>query len=437
VSTVTEISFPPNTETGTLHDTPLPALLQRLNREKKTGILLLNYPDERLNSAFSFAGGRIGRVLTPFAPKLSDFLISLGASSERLKELQAYLKADKRTREIMLAEGRVKPKFLTLALEARVEMALLPIFSNTTGRYEFQEGEQPVGFIEPGADPQKLGEDIAQRLDALADLGAFTLSPYDAFRVVGDVGDFSKRTSDFTILEWRILAALFKPRTLLQLSTELVLNWDSLLRVLLLLERRGIVEQVDINPETGEEYALDDDVKLEAGDSAPNFLLPSLEGTAFSLVTRRGQFTLLSFLGHAGSPYANHRVNQLAEQHERFREAGIEVVCIFSTMTSTVQEHVGQLEPPFLLLADAEHKAHNLYRTQTSMMGLFDPRNLSGYLAGMRLGTAGGDLEGERARMPATFLVSSALRVTNAYYGRYANDTPSVNDIFKWHNFLK
>ncbi|MEM6427983.1 MAG: DUF4388 domain-containing protein [Deinococcota bacterium] len=433
---VTDISVPQNTQTGTLQDTPLPELLQALHREARTGVLLINYPNERLNSAFSFSEGRIGRVLTPFAPKLSDFLISLGASSERLRELQVYLKADRRTREVMLAEGRVKPKFLTLALEARVEMALLPIFHNTTGVYEFQEGEQPIGFIEPGADPQKLSDDIAQRLDALADLGAFTLSPYDAFRVVGDVGDFSKRTSDFTILEWRILAALFKPRTLLQLSTELVLNWDSLLRVLLLLERRGIVEQVDIDSDSGEEYSFDDTTPLTADDSAPNFLLPSLEGTAFSLVTRRGKTCLLSFLGHAGSVFANHRVNQLVQQYDRLHDANIEVVCIFSSMTSVVQEHVGQLEPPFLLLADAEHKAHNLYRTSSSVLGLLDPRNLSGYLAGMRLGTAGGDLEGERSRMPATFLVSPALRVAHAHYGRYANDTPSAADVVKWASTL-
>ena len=411
---------------GTLADIPLPKLLRRIYSSRKTGVLLLNYPDERLNSRFFFAGGRIGHVLTPFGPKISDVLASRGAPSQRVKALQQYLRSNERQRTQMLQEGKVKTRFLALALESRVRIALFPIFSNTSGSFEFHEGEKPAGFIEPGADTYKIITDIGQRLEELNEYGAWTLSPFDTFRVVGDVGDFSKGTGDFTVLEWRILAALFEPRSLLQISTELILNWDELLRVLLLLERRNIVEQVDASSSNK--------ARLEAGAVAPGFTLASVNNEIFTINARRGRRTLLVFLSYPGSPYANLYVQELINHYPSFRAARVDIVCIFGAPAEGIKDFVGLQNPPFTLLADSERKGQQAYSIKRSWLGWLDLRNLPGLLVGWRLSTVGGSSYGQRFTMPAVFLVHPSLRISHAYYGRYANDNPKIELLEAWMN---
>ncbi len=412
---------------GSLRTVPLSELLQVVHLSNKTGTLALDYADKRLNSRFAFAGGRVGRVLTPFAPKLGTVLKRCGATAKQLNAFQVYLfKASEATQKKLVEAGHVDLALLHQALREQVEMALLPIFHESDGAFLFHESGRPRGFVTPGVDIGKVSLDIVRRFDAISYLGAYTLNPFDRFKVVDDVGDFTRRTGDFTVQEWRVLSALFKSRTLQQIEASLDLSWDKLLKVLLLLERRGIIEQV---PPHRHEIGT----PLEIGDVAPAFNLASSGQVPFSFGAMRGRRTLLVLEGAPETPYVQNYLYPLQKQLDALSDANLDVVVVFLTTAYNLRYQLGGEPFTMQFLADPEGKVDRLYRRQKSLIGSLDVRNVRAWLAGARYPLANKTrLWPTDMRMPAYFLIGPSLHVERAYYGRFAGDLLRPDDAIHW-----
>jgi peroxiredoxin len=439
-----------NTINGELTTIPIPELLPFLHGQRQTGSLRLHFEDSRLDSQFYFVGGKLSYVRTPFAPGLGNMLQRLKLNAEDLGNLRRYLKADPQER--LNLRPHIDMASLEDVIYTRLMMALLPLFYTDAGRFSFQRMEQGWQFTDKLFDAQMLCFQVAQRLEHVATLGASTLTPDNIFHVVQDVGDFTTKTNDFTMLEWRVLASLFKPKMLLTLALELNLGWDNLLETVLLLEQRGILEQHTSSD-------LPNNLpQLSPGQVAPMFSLPTISKRLFSLGELRGQHTVLIFFRHASARICSAHVVKLSQHADRLAALGVNVVAVFTATSKNLRTNLGYQEfiqtlppyhatigqaslPPITLLADADNSVHKRYKIAHSQAGLLDPRNLSALVRGIylttRAATAGKDthekdLPRQRSQMPATFFIGPSLRIERAFYGTFASDHVNLQQIEAW-----
>ncbi|MEM6430926.1 MAG: redoxin domain-containing protein [Deinococcota bacterium] len=429
-----------NTIHGALTTIPIPELFPFLHRQRQTGVLRLHFDDSRLDSQFHFVGGKLSYVRTPFAPGLGNMLQRLKLSPDELSKMRHYLKADPQERL------ELRPYIDMVSLEdvihSRLMMALLPLFYIQDGRFSFQRVGRGLQLTDKLFDAQMLCFQVSQRLEHIAALGANTLTPDNAFHVVQDVGDFTRKTSDFTMLEWRVLASLFKPKMLLTLALELNLGWDKLLETVLLLEQRGILEQYHSS------NLAQNLPQLIPGQVAPMFSLATMSERMFSLGELRGQHTVLIFFRHAGARICNAQIAKLSQYADKLNALGVRLIGVFTATPNTMRASVGRQElvqdlspyhtaewqlspPPIILLADADNAVHHLYKVSHSRLGLLDPRNLPALLKGMRLATRT-ETYGRPSQMPATFFIGPSLRIERAFYGSFANDHVSLQQIESW-----
>lgn len=418
-----------NTINGALSTIPVYELFPFLNKSQQTGMLQLHFADSRLDSQFHFVAGQLSYARTPFAPGLLNMLQRRNVPLDSLKRIQGYLKGATAERP-ELSEQHDK-ELLESVISERLHMALLPLFYCDDGRFSFQRMQRGLQLTDKTFDTQMVCFRVAQKLEVIMPLGADTLAPTDRFHVINEVGDFTDKTGDFSLAEWRVLASLFKPKMLMTLALELCLPWDTLVHTLLFLERRGIVEQ-----HHGERI-VSDLPQLIPGQSAPMFSLLTLEERPFSLGEMRGHDTVLIFFRYPGARICNAHIARLRQQAAALNASGVNLVGVFTGTPQDLQQYVGQQLTdaqtlPLILLADPDDAVHNLYKVPHSLAGLLDPRNIPAWLAGLRLDSTGGDSYGQRTRMPATFFIGPTLRVESAFYGTFTNDHVSLQQIDKW-----
>lgn len=417
-----------NTINGALSTIPVYELFPFLNTSQQTGLLQLHFADSRLDSQFHFVSGQLTYARTPFAPGLLNMLQRRNVPMDTLKRLQRYLNTAEPERHQL--RDAADMKLLEGVIGERLHMALLPLFYCDDGRFSFQRMQRGFQLTAKTFDTQMVCFQVSQKLEAIMPLGADTLTPTDRFHVIHDVGDFSHKTGDFTLAEWRVLASLFKPKMLMTLALELCMPWDKLAKTLLFLERRGIVEQHH------SDRIPSDLPQSIPGQSAPMFALLTCDERPFSLGEMRGQDTVLIFFRYPGAHICNAHIATLRQHSAALSASGVNLIAIFTGTPQHLREYVNQqlLEDtlPLTLLADPDNAVHNLYKVPYSLAGLLDPRNVPAWFAGMRLENTGGDTCGQRTRMPATFFIGPTLRIESAFYGTFTNDHVSMQQIYKW-----
>jgi len=364
-----------------------------------------------LGLALALQGGRIAKVAGPLAPRLSDTLLALGTSPERVAAIGEALG---RGKGLWALAGRF-PELLE-AQNRRALLALLPFPLYPKGRFAFHPGPEASPL---GVEVRGLVLEGLRRLDELGE-GPDPLAVWSIPERPGEVGE---RLRTLLPLDWRILGAVDGERTLAQGAALAVLPWDTFARGALRLEALGLLEARPLGLPKG---------RLRPGDPAPNFTLRALDGTLFSLGERRGRKTLLAFFRHAGCPLCNFRLHELIRAYPALRAAGVEPVGVFGSPLETLRTRAGRQNPPFPLLADPDDAVHERYGTGQSLFGLLDPRGLPAYLKGLRLGIPRGSIDGELFRMPAEFLLDEELRVVRAHYGAHGADHIPLPEVLAW-----
>jgi len=222
---------------GTLREFPLPDLLTMLGSGKKTGLLRLEYAQWQLNTVFSFVEGRIGRVLTPFAPRISEMMLDVGFASDYVDLLSSM-----RSSDFNLNVNDAMAKALVLqVLRRRIEIALMPLFESEDGVFEFFVSDSSA-FIEPGVDPNTVLLDISRRLDELHRISDIPLEPDQVFVLSDKAASLSPDAPALNFAEMRVIAALDDLLNVCDVSYISRLAWDDLARAMTTLRKRGIVD---------------------------------------------------------------------------------------------------------------------------------------------------------------------------------------------------
>lgn len=238
---------------GNLQDTQLDSLLTLLGTTRKTGLLRLYYPDTLRKTAFALRRGKIGRVKTAFAPKLTEIMIERGASEVQVEKLRASQQSRQSQGATMVStDSGIDYGIVIQALQRRLEMALVPLlfYDNHEGRFEFtaqsEDDALDAIFIEPGIEADRITLDITRKVDELRHFSplASTLRPDDHFIVHERRAGLVMHAQTFNHYEWLILRNLFDATSLLELGKKTRLVWDELLKSVINLLEREMIQHV-------------------------------------------------------------------------------------------------------------------------------------------------------------------------------------------------
>lgn len=102
---------------------------------------------------------------------------------------------------------------------------------------------------------------------------------------------------------------------------------------------------------------------LEVGDMAPEFSLPSLDGTVMSLSDWQGQVVVLNYWA-TWCPPCVQEMPSLQELHEALGEQGLRVVAVsVDERFSDIQGFVDRFDLSFIILHDEGMKTARRYQT--------------------------------------------------------------------------
>ena len=112
--------------------------------------------------------------------------------------------------------------------------------------------------------------------------------------------------------------------------------------------------------------------RVQVGDIAPNFTLPSQTGEAVTLHDLRGKNVLLYFYPKDNTTGCTAQACAFRDQYEIFTDAGAEVIGVSSDSTESHQQFAAQYRLPFTLLSDMGGTIRKRYGATT--MGVLPGR---------------------------------------------------------------
>ncbi len=169
-------------------------------------------------------------------------------------------------------------------------------------------------------------------------------------------------------------------------------------------------------------------MSIQVGTSAPAFSTRDTFGAAITLEDYRGKWLLLSFLRNGACALCNLHVHHLIEAFPKLHAQGLEIVTVFESPASSVEQNVGKQDAPFAIIADPEAKLYAMYGVEISeekvnatVARLETPAVIR---AAAEHGFQLTPEEGSNFyRMPAEFLIGPDGVVRIAHYANYIYDT--------------
>ena len=407
---------------GTLALFSVPEAIQFISGGGKSGTLRFSTPNPNLELRLHMKAGRIVGVAGRSVPRLSDVLLKQGIPADVVGRLGMEMSQNKNPDALKtLVRGTLEQ-----ALERRLVIGLLPIWEEREGSFEFAPSDDPPVTLEPGLAFENIAFELARRVDEFG-RSMLNISPDDVYAIAERIGDFSDRIAHLTAQDWALVNLIDGEQPLAQIGWQSVMPFDEIARAVAALEAAGLIELRSAQRGQQIKYS-----RLQAGDLAPAFTLPTLDGGNFSLGALRGKRTLLAFHRHAGCPYCNLRIHELIQAHPQLEGAGVQVVAVFGSSVQGLQERVGTQQPPFTLVADEDDAIHTLYGTQRSLLGSLSPALIPKWLEGYRLGIKHGSTDNQATRLPADFLIGPDLRLEGVLYGKNAVEHMPIAALERW-----
>lgn len=168
---------------------------------------------------------------------------------------------------------------------------------------------------------------------------------------------------------------------------------------------------------------------IQRGEAAPPFEVEDWEGRRMSLEDFRGKPLLLSFNRYASCPLCNLHIHKLTESFPKL-EKKLSILAFFESPKESLRQYVGKQKPPFPLIPDPSRKIYSLYGVKSSWLKTIRALGKPGkMLQALRLGFLPGKMEGDKAIVPADFLLDPDLTVVEAHYGKDISDHMAVEDL--------
>lgn len=174
-------------------------------------------------------------------------------------------------------------------------------------------------------------------------------------------------------------------------------------------------------------------MRLKTGNTAPSFETNDMDGRPIQLADFRGQKLLLAFFRYASCPLCNLRISELIRYQPELQMQGLQILAIFQSPLERLQQYAGRQRPPFAMIADPDCRLYRLYGVESSWGGFLKGSLRVGALAtAAARGFLPGPMDGDKARIPADFLIGPDLIIHTAYYGNDIGDHLPLPNIHQW-----
>jgi len=155
---------------GSLHEAPLPDIIQMLSMAKKTGILRIT-DKEKLARIYFSEGALVGADMVNRENRIGDMLKSAGIITE--EDLNEVLNIQKETGEILgnilIEMGKVDEKIIKKYLKRQIKETLFNLFGWKKGDFNFEPNEiVPVRGIKVKVKPEDILLEAARLVDELS-----------------------------------------------------------------------------------------------------------------------------------------------------------------------------------------------------------------------------------------------------------------------------
>jgi len=180
--------------------------------------------------------------------------------------------------------------------------------------------------------------------------------------------------------------------------------------------------------------------KYGINTKAPQILATDVKGNVIRLrgILKENKKVLVCFFRPVWCPICNQRTHKLIERYEELKEKGFEVIAIYPTKEETLMQYVDDAKIPFHVIADPDELLYKSYAVE---------RNMDKVMAAMkRDDVKAADKEGKElykgkkyARkngdydpiINADFVIGGKRMLEVAYYGEYAGDHYSLDEMLK------
>jgi peroxiredoxin len=166
-------------------------------------------------------------------------------------------------------------------------------------------------------------------------------------------------------------------------------------------------------------------------DPARPFTVHDIFDREISLTDYKGKKLMISFYRYASCPLCNLRVSKLIQLYPDLHKRGLRILAFFQSPRDSIVQYVGRQDAPFPIVSDPERKIYRLYRVESSWGGFARSlTNLSRWHDAInRHKFRPGRMEGDKALIPADFLIGPDLVIKNAFYGKDIGDHLPLADI--------
>ncbi len=175
-------------------------------------------------------------------------------------------------------------------------------------------------------------------------------------------------------------------------------------------------------------------MRLNQGEVAKTFSTKDIFDTSISLEDFKGKKLMISFYRSASCPLCNLRINQLIKNYKVLHDSGLEMLAFFQSPKESILEYVGKHDAPFSIIADPNREYYKSYGVESSWVGFFKgsflkmPRMIDAIKKGFKPGR----MEGDKALIPADFLIDENQNIARAYYGKDIGDHLPIEEIEEW-----
>ena len=173
-------------------------------------------------------------------------------------------------------------------------------------------------------------------------------------------------------------------------------------------------------------------MKLQAGQQAVYFHVRDINGAPISLADYSGKKLMISFYRYASCPLCNLRVHELIQHFPAFNAKGLAMLAFFQSPAEGIQKYVGKQEAPFPIIADPSHEIYQRYGVTSSWLGFGKAIAFKlpmAYQAVFGKGFLPGRMDGDKAMIPADFLITPEQTIHRAFYGSDIGDHLPIKEI--------
>lgn len=400
---VARVSLSGYIEEGELSEVDLHDLLTVFELGQQTGVLTLEPPDRILTVHLGFAEGVITAVKCDALPPLGADLVRAGVDRAEIAAARSEDPSVEGVVHRLVERGALTLEALGEVLRRRILSALLLVQAGQA-HFSFVVEVSVPTYPGTGTRPGELVKTLRREAAAMKAAWADTTSPsavLGRLPVAPDGGSAALAAlAELGELERWLYDRLASPMPLWRFTREHGLAFSRLAIAAAALDGRGLVTPLE--HQWGDAAAA----RLAPGDPAPRFRLASTARGTVTLGARRGERTLLVFLGSLRCPVARAQAEALARAARATGAATTPLLIVREAADAA----------PLPQLVDADGAVARAYGVQESRWARLHPGNLRNPAA------FSGMFRGLPPLPPAAFVVRPDLTLERVHYGRFASD---------------